>query len=139
MAPNVKRRKDVSEWDGLRALFYEVVAQERGALTLYRSGRVALRSIWRSKKPIGLRILALRLELRLRAADRFYREESGLKALLFLALERLLDARQEGWRLDSVLSRRLRKQRFCEVIQRQQSQKQETAAEYAQLGSTKRT
>lgn len=139
MDPNVKRRKDVSEWGGLRALFYEVVAQERGALTLYRSGRVALRSIWRSKKPIGLRILALRLELRLRAADQFYREESGLKALLFLALERLLDVRQEGWRLDSVLSRRLRKQRFCEVIQRQQSQKQETAAEYAQPGSTKRT
>lgn len=139
MDPNVKRRKDVSEWDGLRALFYEVVAQERGALTLYRSGRVALRSIWRSKKPIGLRILALRLELRLRAADRFYREKSGLKALLFLALERLLDVRQEGWRLDSVLSRRLRKQRFWEVIQGQQSQKQETAAEYAQPGSTKRT
>lgn len=135
MDPNVKRRKDVSEWDGLRALFYEVVAQERGALTLYRSGRVALRSIWRSKKPIGLRILALRLELRLRVADRFYREESGLKALLFLALERLLDVRQEGWRLDSVLSRRLRKQRFWEVIQGQQSQKQETAAEYAQPGS----
>lgn len=34
MDPNVKRKKDVSEWDGLRTLFYEVVAQEQGALTL---------------------------------------------------------------------------------------------------------
>jgi hypothetical protein len=25
MDPNVKRREDVSEWDGLRALFYEVL------------------------------------------------------------------------------------------------------------------
>lgn len=99
----------------LNALF-NAADRERDVLTLFLSERVPVRSICRAKKPIRERLHALRLELRLRAALRFYQEESAPKALLFLALERLLDARQEVWRLDSVLSRRLRERKFWEYL-----------------------
>ncbi len=89
-------------------------AEKRDVLTLFLSERVPLLSIFLADRSIRSRLLALRIELRLRAATRFYREESAPKALLFLFLERLLDVRQEGWRLDSVLSRRLSERKFWE-------------------------